>query len=480
MVLRAMGSRTFVAFAVVLFVPVCFAASAFPCHKAKQTMGTGVTCTRVNIPDGLCTACPLRPPNANGQFIKCDDVYDSNVPGCLRKIGEYVEANPCDPVRADALARLKKDPTDRRAHEAIDYFLYAMCEQCCDCVPMGANSDFFLSYKGAHTAVDPTLYEAERGNCPAHAFFDVCKILPNVHYFARVGERDNPALATRPPACKMLASWFNSGASKNWQKNPKTTLSTDLRNFILNMLEVLQCSAQSIWMTCFNLESRQRHLGLPEEAPRPIEEPRSEPPVNELPLSPVQPAIPVPAPPTSTVYYPYAPPFYHPAYAPSYVSKPTTIQDPFRGVYAPPHGYQPFGYVHQYPPTFAYFRQLNRAPPTSEEPVNERLVNKLAPELVSAATTTRTLTSTQASGTIPTVTPSKAVKRSSIPLATVETQRSVPAKSRDPSNTATSVPSYEPVAVSPSVSAAATVEEHTAKLEPTTSPTLISSSIVTS
>lgn len=93
-------------------------------------MGNGVTCTTVALPRGMCSKCPLRPPNDKGQFVKCWDTYDTKQAPCLAKVREYVAANPCDKVRADALAKLDADPDDKKAHEVIDYFLYSVCEQC--------------------------------------------------------------------------------------------------------------------------------------------------------------------------------------------------------------------------------------------------------------------------------------------------------------------------------------------------------------
>lgn len=232
-------------------------------------MGKGVTCKKVVLPNGLCTSCPLRPSNSKGQFIKCSDTYDTSSTPCLSKMREYVAANPCDPVRADAMSKLDADPEDTQALQTIDYFLYTVCEQCCDCVPMGANLDFFAQYNAAHSSSVPALYDPARGNCPAHAFYDICKILPDITHFSRPGDT-SAGLST--PACGLLTKWFISPASKGWQDNPKTELEPELRAFLLNMLDVAQCAAESIWDTCFELESKQSHLGVPEENPPAVEE----------------------------------------------------------------------------------------------------------------------------------------------------------------------------------------------------------------
>ncbi len=240
------------------------AASAYPCHDNKGGMGKGVTCTVVKLPNNLCTSCPLRPPNSKGQFIKCDDTYDTSAPSCLSAMKQYVADNPCDPMRADAVAKLEANPDDKAARQIVDYFLYSVCEQCCDCVPMGANKDFFSQYAKAHSASSPTLYDPARGNCPAHAYYDVCKILPKVKAFTR-GSVGN--LESMPAACGLLNEWFASPARKNWQDEPASNITPELRKFLNNMLEAGQCASKNIWDQCYDLESKQRHLGVPEDAP---------------------------------------------------------------------------------------------------------------------------------------------------------------------------------------------------------------------
>jgi len=66
----------------------------------------------MQLPPGLCTACPLREPDLQGNFKNCADTYDTAAPGCLGKMEQYVAANPCDPIRAKAVADLKANPND--------------------------------------------------------------------------------------------------------------------------------------------------------------------------------------------------------------------------------------------------------------------------------------------------------------------------------------------------------------------------------
>lgn len=185
---------------------------------------------------------------------------------------EYVTANPCDPVRANALSALDANPNNGLARSILDYFLYSVCEQCCDCVPMGASRDHAL-YASQHTTDSPTLYTAERGNCPAHAFYDICKILPNVTHFTAI---DAP-VTWAPPACEMLEAWFGSSASRNWQENPSTTLTKPLKSFLLGMLDMAKCGDKEVWEQCWDLEASQNHLGVISIQPEPIVEMSVEP-----------------------------------------------------------------------------------------------------------------------------------------------------------------------------------------------------------
>ncbi len=114
---------------------------------------------------------------------------------------KYVEANPCDVKRVKAMADLAVNPNDDKARGVVDYFLYSVCEQCCDCVPMGANSVLYPQYLARHTAANPTLYSATRGNCPAHAEYDICMVAPKVTHFTSIGDPADPAFDAWPEAC---------------------------------------------------------------------------------------------------------------------------------------------------------------------------------------------------------------------------------------------------------------------------------------
>ncbi len=253
--------KTTTALSLVLLLALVLDASAsgpnfFPCHPNSRQMGTGVTCKQVQLPPTLCTACPLRAPTDLGGFKQCWNIYDTKAPGCFDALKSYAAANPCDPVRRAMVTALEADPNDGSARNVADYFLYAVCEQCCDCVPMGSNDKLYDTYAAAGTLMD-----AYRGNCPAHAFYDICKIFPVVEAITPIGAA-MPADAV--PACgtgSELDKWFNSPASQRWESNPKTTLSAPLKRFLDGMLEAAVCTDRKQWMACHDLEERQNKLG---------------------------------------------------------------------------------------------------------------------------------------------------------------------------------------------------------------------------
>lgn len=139
-----------------------------PCHKKKNAQGKGVLCEGVELPPSLCKSCSLKPTKNNGHFFNCKSIYNLNTPKCKSDLQKYVQKNPCDWKRKLQVQR--NLPQDR---EGLDYFLYSICEQCCDCIKKGTMVTMFNKLKKGHTMDQPKLYTPNRGNCPSHAYFDV-------------------------------------------------------------------------------------------------------------------------------------------------------------------------------------------------------------------------------------------------------------------------------------------------------------------
>lgn len=101
-----------------------------------------------------------------------------------------------------------------------------------------------------------------RGNCPAHAVYDVCAIFPQVTHFRKIGEF-KPEFFGVPPACPKLEQWKKSPDFVGWAKKEFTPLESDVKDFLKSLMDAASCSAPRIWNSCFNLESKQKNLGSP-------------------------------------------------------------------------------------------------------------------------------------------------------------------------------------------------------------------------
>jgi len=139
-----------------IFLAICLTTtwamqSKFPCPGDKAALGKN-NCKVVKLPPGLCSDCPLKAPASNGAFKDCAAIYDSTTSQCKATMNKYVQANPCDGVRASAMQKINAGNGGNFEKNAINYFLYSVCEQCCDCIPMGAsktaNSGQWVTYRG--------------------------------------------------------------------------------------------------------------------------------------------------------------------------------------------------------------------------------------------------------------------------------------------------------------------------------------------
>lgn len=268
---RPLAMRVFIAAAL---LTLAAAQSFFPCHPTKPDVNNEVTCSRVVLPPGLCKRCPLRPTRKDGRFVQCTRIYDTEGDDCHEALQEYVDENgKCDPVRKDALAKMLDGDEDARM--VIDYFLYSLCEQCCDCIPMGTEKSDYMKFARGHSTSNPTLWKEDRGNCPAHAHFDVCKVVPNVRYFAQPGDPEKRA----PEACPLLKKWQRSDEFAEWQFNPQTNIVPDLQEFLSGMLAAIDCHDFDVWGKCYDMENKQNHLELPDDYVEPeVDSPTTEAP----------------------------------------------------------------------------------------------------------------------------------------------------------------------------------------------------------
>lgn len=217
-----------------------------PCHKGKTTLAAP-GCKAVTIPAGLCTQCKLRKVNdKNGNFINCKSIYNLDNGQCKAKLQQYVKANACDGKRKQQVAAW-----NAHSKMQLDYFVYSLCEQCCDCVPNGALPAQYAQRKNKRS-----LLHNARGNCPAHAFYDICKIWPNIETLSPGGGKKGNGVK----ACAQLSKWFHSPAASNWINNHNTPLSGALRNFLNNVNVANQCGNKQVWQACALMEQKQKRI----------------------------------------------------------------------------------------------------------------------------------------------------------------------------------------------------------------------------
>lgn len=218
------------------------------CHPNKN-QGTGVTCRKVLLPPELCTSCKLRPFYVgSGKFKDCSAIYDIDDPKCRAQLNRYAWWNSkCDPVRS----RQVRDYSNIHNRQGLDFFLYSVCEQCCDCMPVGAQENQYVMRLKQNN-----LFLYSRGNCPAHILFDVCRIWPRVKFVSVPGMQDQYHL---PEICPILRTFVNQ-QRQGFIQRTNVHLSSLAVNFIDRYMRSAQCGDREIWKTCVRLERAQKKL----------------------------------------------------------------------------------------------------------------------------------------------------------------------------------------------------------------------------
>ena len=73
--------------------------------------------------------------------------------------------------------------------------------------------------------------DVHRGNCQAHAFYDICRILPNIKLIRGAGTLDDD-ITSLPEVCPLLVDWFeNSGDGFDFVHKPNTTIVPEVEYF---------------------------------------------------------------------------------------------------------------------------------------------------------------------------------------------------------------------------------------------------------
>lgn len=109
-----------------------------PCHpKYVKNEPGSMECEQIALPRGFCSTCRMSSFNENGVFSDCTRTMALNST-CISMMQKYVDRNPCDVKRADALDRYKRATNAQEKEMArlrLDWFAFSICEQGCDCIP---------------------------------------------------------------------------------------------------------------------------------------------------------------------------------------------------------------------------------------------------------------------------------------------------------------------------------------------------------
>lgn len=191
----------------------------------------------------------MREHDAKGNFLNNKDIYDLEVPACRSAIAEYVSLNPCDTPRATQFANLENVDHRRR----MGFFMYAICESCCDCIPIGSREG---EYDDRKAGVDgKKLIQVRRGNCAAHMFYDVCAVWPRIKSVSAPGGKVE---SWRHQVCPLVRKWEASDASADWMT---TALLKGVDKRILRFLHHFnvhgKCRSKKVWNECVKLEFAQ-------------------------------------------------------------------------------------------------------------------------------------------------------------------------------------------------------------------------------
>jgi len=151
--------------------------------------------------------------------------------------------------------------TKERGRQRLDYFLYSVCENGCDCIPQ-------VQADPMHPKID-----VHRGNCQAHTYYDVCKILPNIRLIqsadaaTAMSSNNTSSIVNQLPAvCPIITKWLKkSGDGPNFRHVPYTTVDPAVLYFLeqlVNAEELLDPNQTSLWNQCLALEVSQGRINI--------------------------------------------------------------------------------------------------------------------------------------------------------------------------------------------------------------------------
>lgn len=214
-------------------------------------------CSTLRIPWNLCSACPLKPftvkPGGVVNFggVNRFDIYDLSSSQCRNMLNRYVTFNPCDDVRKTAVMNMDNSGAAKRR---VIYFMYSVCELCCDCVPIGSREEDYEKRKE-----EGTLVKIERGNCAAHFFYDTCRIWPTSSKI--LGLLENSTTNEGEEWCDDFRTWQFSPAAKGWLRNNDAGgITAPMADAMKSLLRVSNCGHKKTWTDCVRMERGQNRV----------------------------------------------------------------------------------------------------------------------------------------------------------------------------------------------------------------------------
>ena len=220
-----------------------------PCHPPNVKNEAGaMECQQISLPPGFCGSCRISSFNERGQFPDCTRTMDLSAT-CLDSMQAYVNANPCDTNRAKHLDNYLKGNNKEDARLRLDWFAFSICEQGCDCIPQ-INADR-----------STPAFDFHRGNCQAHAFHHICKLMPNITLARLDDGSPKPGTENLPFVCDRVSEWYRSSDSMNWVTNPYTPIDADVARFLDGFMRGKQfLELEDFWNQCFDLELAQKRV----------------------------------------------------------------------------------------------------------------------------------------------------------------------------------------------------------------------------
>lgn len=222
-------------------------------HLSDRQAASG--CRSVRVPPQMCTACPLKPFNGTGPHLNFGadainrfDIYNLSSDACQNAMELYVRTNPCDDKRARAWA----NRGTLGSQQVWIYFMYSVCETCCDCIPIGAAVNQYNWRKRRNRLIN-----VRRGNCAAHFFYDTCKIWPNAGRIVTTWDSDKRTPWVSP-WCDNFRTWQFSPNAKGWLRNNNVNGTTYRMRRGMNMLmRASRCTNKRQWQDCVRMEKAQ-------------------------------------------------------------------------------------------------------------------------------------------------------------------------------------------------------------------------------